>query len=173
MKRILSVLVIGLVSACAGAQVGGPVVATSGRVVDSELGRTIEGLLAGPGVARTHWGIDVVGLDGTPIYSMNEGQFFQPASNAKLFTTAAALALLGPNTTFETRVVAEGVLNGGALAGDVVLVGSGDANLSGRTLPYVSPPLRPKVVPGALRRCLRLIPCAIWRRWRTRWRRRG
>ena len=150
MKRILSVLVIGLVSACAGAQVGGPVVATSGRVVaDSELGRTIEGLVAGPGVARAHWGIDVVGLDGTPIYSMNEGQFFQPASNAKLFTTAAALASLGSNTTFETRVVAEGVLIGGALAGDVVLVGSGDANLSGRTLPYVSPPLRPKVVRGA------------------------
>ena len=52
-------------------------VAKAGRVVaDSELGRTIEGLLAGPGVARAHWGIDVVELDGTPIYSLNEGQFF-------------------------------------------------------------------------------------------------
>ena len=37
----------------------------------------------------------------------------------------------------------------GALTGDVVLVGGGDANLSGRTMPYVLPPLRPKVVPGA------------------------
>ena len=46
-------------------------------------------------------------------------------------------------------MVAKGVLSGGALAGDVVLVGGGDANLSGRTLPYVPPPLRPKVVRGA------------------------
>ncbi len=144
MMRIFGVLVVGLVVVCAGAQVGasagGPVVAKSGRVVaDSELARTIEGLLAGPGVARAHWGIDVVGLDGTPIYSMNEGQYFQPASNAKLFTTTAALALLGPNTTFETRVVARGVLSdAGALAGDVVLVGGGDANLSGRTVALCS-----------------------------------
>jgi serine-type D-Ala-D-Ala carboxypeptidase/endopeptidase (penicillin-binding protein 4) len=154
MMRIFGALVFGLAVVSAGAQVGasagGPVAAKAGRVVaDSDLARTIEGLVAGPGVARAHWGIDVVGLDGTPIYSMNEGQFFQPASNAKLFTTTAAMALLGPNTTFETRVVAKGVLSEGALAGDVVLVGGGDANLSGRTLPYVPPALRPKVVRGA------------------------
>ncbi len=154
MVRIFGALVVGLAVVSAGAQVGAsagdPVVAKAGRVVsDSELGRTIDGLLAGPGVARAHWGIDVVGLDGTPIYSMNEGQYFQPASNAKLFTTAAALALLGANKTFETRVLVEGVLNGSALAGDVVLVGGGDANLSGRTLPYVPPALRPKPVAGA------------------------
>ena len=83
---------------------GGPVVAKSGRVVaDSDLARTIEGLVSAPGVARAHWGIDVVGLDGTPIYSMNEGQFFQPASNAKLFTTTAAMALLGPRRRLRRR----------------------------------------------------------------------
>ena len=99
---------------------------------------------------QAHSGSILVGLDGTPIYSMNEGQFFQPASNAKLFTTAAAMALLGPNTTFETRVVAKGVVDdAGRLKGDLYLVGDGDANLSGREIPYVSPPLRPKPAPGA------------------------
>ena len=68
--------------------------------------------VADPAVARSHWGIAVTELDGTPIYGLNEGQFFQPASNAKLFTTAAAMALLGPTKTFETRVVAKGVFDG-------------------------------------------------------------
>jgi D-alanyl-D-alanine carboxypeptidase/D-alanyl-D-alanine-endopeptidase (penicillin-binding protein 4) len=37
----------------------------------------------------------------------------------------------------------------GTLTGDLVLVGGGDANLSGRDIPYVAPALRPKPVPGA------------------------
>jgi D-alanyl-D-alanine carboxypeptidase/D-alanyl-D-alanine-endopeptidase (penicillin-binding protein 4) len=114
------------------------------------LGVQIAGLLADPSVARSgvpqaHWGIDVVGMDGTAIYQLNEGQFFQPASNAKLFTTAAALALLGPGTTFETKVVGRGVFEGTArLKGDLVLVGDGDANLSGPAGPYVEPQDRGK-----------------------------
>jgi D-alanyl-D-alanine carboxypeptidase/D-alanyl-D-alanine-endopeptidase (penicillin-binding protein 4) len=104
----------------------------------------IAGLLDEPAVTRAHWGIAVVGMDGAPIYSLNEGQLFQPASNTKLFTTSAAVALLGPQKTFETRVVARGALDAGTLTGDLVLVGGGDANLSGRTLPYVSPGLKPK-----------------------------
>jgi serine-type D-Ala-D-Ala carboxypeptidase/endopeptidase (penicillin-binding protein 4) len=116
----------------------------------TELARTIDGLLADPGVMRDHWGIAATAMDGAPIYSLNEGQLFQPASNAKLFTTSAAMALLGPKTTFETKIVARGVMDGtSALKGDVVLVGGGDANLSGREIPYVEPALRPKPVPGA------------------------
>jgi len=89
-------------------------------------------------------------MDGAPIYSLNEGQLFQPASNAKLYTTAAAMALLGPTTTVETRIVAKGVFGGvETLTGDLVLVGAGDANLSGREIPYVAPALRPKPEPGA------------------------
>lgn len=116
----------------------------------SPLATQIEALLGAPAVARAHWGVKVTALDGTPIYSMNEGQFFQPASNAKLFTTATALALLGGGTTFETQILARGVFHGAdKLTGDVVLVGSGDANLSARELPYVPPTLRPKRQPGA------------------------
>ena len=106
----------------------------------TELAQTIAGLLEEPAVARDHWGIAVIGMDGSPIYSLNEGQLFQPASNAKLFTTAAAMALLGEKATYQTKMLARGVFgDGGKLTGHVVLVGNGDANLSGRVLPYVAP----------------------------------
>jgi len=67
-----------------------------------------------------------------------------------LYTTAAAMALLGQTTTFKTKIVAKGVFGGTeTLTGDLVLVGAGDANLSGREIPYVAPALRPKAEPGA------------------------
>ena len=60
------------------------------------------------------------------------------------------MALLGSQARFETKVVARGKFNTPAnLAGDVVIVGGGDANLSGRTIPYLPPALRPKPAPGA------------------------
>jgi serine-type D-Ala-D-Ala carboxypeptidase/endopeptidase (penicillin-binding protein 4) len=112
---------------------------------NSALSRQIDALLADPAVVRDHWGIKVAAMDGSPIYSLNEGQLFQPASNAKLYITAAALALLGPNATFETKVVANGVFTGTEkLTGNLMLIGGGDANLSGREIPYVAPAMRPK-----------------------------
>lgn len=115
----------------------------------SDLAKKISEVLTDPEVARAHWGIKVTAMDGVPIYSLNEGQLFQPASNTKMFTTATAIALLGANTTFTTKVIARGTFSApGRLTGDVVLVGGGDANLSGREIPYVPPAMRPKVAPG-------------------------
>jgi D-alanyl-D-alanine carboxypeptidase/D-alanyl-D-alanine-endopeptidase (penicillin-binding protein 4) len=94
---------------------------------------------------RDHWGIAVTAMDGAPTYSLNEGQLFQPASNAKLFTTTAAMALLGPGKTFETKVIAEGTIGEkGVLHGDLVLKGGGDANFGSIDLPYVAPSQRAK-----------------------------
>jgi serine-type D-Ala-D-Ala carboxypeptidase/endopeptidase (penicillin-binding protein 4) len=145
---VLRVAACGLIGTMclAGAEAKGPRKAEPGKVLEREIGA----LLADPAVSRDHWGIAVTAMDGAPIYSLNEGQLFQPASNAKLYTTAAAMALLGPGTTFETKIVAKGVFGGvESLTGDLVLVGAGDANLSGREIPYVAPALRPKVEKGA------------------------
>jgi D-alanyl-D-alanine carboxypeptidase/D-alanyl-D-alanine-endopeptidase (penicillin-binding protein 4) len=85
------------------------------------------------------------------VYLLNDEQLFEPASNAKLYTTAAAMALLGGDATVETKVVARGRFGAeGRLTGDVVIVGAGDANLSGRVLPYVEPAERPVTAPGAV-----------------------
>ena len=147
---VLAMVCAGVAQA-QGAGGDGRVVPKAGSSASStKVARQIEGLLADPAVSRAHWGIKVTAMDGTPIYSLNEGQLFQPASNAKLYTTSAAIALLGPGKTFETRVVAKGVMNGAEkLTGDLVLVGAGDANLSGREIPYVAPALRPKPQPPA------------------------
>jgi len=104
------------------------------------LGEKITTLLADPAVSRAHWGIAVTALDGTPIYGLDEGQLFRPASNAKLFTTAAAMALLGPTSFVTTEVLGyRDRSDPSILRGDLRLRGAGDANLSGAVFPYRYP----------------------------------
>jgi D-alanyl-D-alanine carboxypeptidase/D-alanyl-D-alanine-endopeptidase (penicillin-binding protein 4) len=105
------------------------------------LDQQIAALVSQPAVARAHWGILVTTLDGRPIYALNEGQLFQPDSNAKLFTTAAAMVLLGPDRTFQTTVIGEGTIAAdGVLHGDLLLRGGGDANFASALFPYLPPP---------------------------------
>src|SRR5437588_7830073 len=98
----------------------------------------VAGVLSAPDLSRGFWGIEVVSLStGKTLYSQNADKLFTPASNTKLFTTAAALALIGPDYKFHTTVETSGMLDRyGRLTGDLVLVGRGDPNLSGRALPY-------------------------------------
>jgi serine-type D-Ala-D-Ala carboxypeptidase/endopeptidase (penicillin-binding protein 4) len=104
----------------------------------NRLAKQIEGILTQPPLDRAHWGIDVVDLDtGKTLFSQNAEQLFLPASNTKLFTTAAALAIAGPEYRFRTTVEAEGRIDGhGRLLGDLAIMGRGDPNISGRALPY-------------------------------------
>jgi len=103
-----------------------------------DLAKEVTAVLSQPPLDRAHWGIDIVDLDtGKALFSQNPSQLFLPASNTKLFTTAAALAIAGPDYRFRTTVEAEGRIDShGRLLGDLVIVGRGDPNISGRTLPY-------------------------------------
>lgn len=92
-----------------------------------------------PRAQHAIWGISVVDVaSGAPIYSENAGILLMPASNTKLFTTSTALALIGGDYKFLTTVeTASHPDKFGRISGDVLLVGRGDPNLSGRVLPYL------------------------------------
>ncbi len=127
MKTLTAFLVVLLVAA-APAQVA----------KKPSLESRIKAVLDEKDARRAHWGIAVLSLDsGKVLYAHNEDQLFTPASNTKLFTTAAALETLGPNFKFRTTVETQTPPDKlGRIAGDIVLVGRGDPNLSSRVLPY-------------------------------------
>ena len=80
--------------------------------------------------ANAYWGVRVEKLDGTILYDRLGGKEFMPASNMKLFTTAASLCVLGADYNYTTRLEAIGnISSDGTLEGDIVIVGSGDPSL--------------------------------------------
>jgi D-alanyl-D-alanine carboxypeptidase/D-alanyl-D-alanine-endopeptidase (penicillin-binding protein 4) len=110
-----------------------------------ELARRIDAILASNDVARGFWGVEIEELEsGDAIYSHDADRLFTPASNTKLFTTAAGLALIGPGYRFHTTIESATAPDKyGRLGGDLVLIGRGDPNLSGRALPYILKTQRP------------------------------
>ncbi len=98
----------------------------------------VEAILAGADANRSYWGILVADRDtGRILYSLNADHYFTPASNAKLITTALTLATLGPEYRFRTTLESDGTLGAdGKLAGDLILVGRGDPDLSNRSFPF-------------------------------------
>jgi len=108
-----------------------------------QLERHFEAVLRRPEFATTRWGILVESLDRRVVLIQREAdQLFTPASNMKLYTTAAALVRLGPNFRFRTSVYVPAQPDErGHVEGDVILYGRGDPNLSARTLTggYLTP----------------------------------
>ena len=88
--------------------------------------------------SKGEWGLLIADAEtGETLYELNADKYFVPASNMKLFTTALALAKLGPEFRFHTTLETHGTISSeGTLAGDVFLVGRGDPNLSNRKFPY-------------------------------------
>jgi D-alanyl-D-alanine carboxypeptidase/D-alanyl-D-alanine-endopeptidase (penicillin-binding protein 4) len=92
--------------------------ALAGPLSAAALGPQVSAVVADPATGKV-----LLSRDGT--------RMMTPASTTKLVTSAAALAVLGPDATFTTRVVR------GATPDSVVLVGGGDPVLAVR--PYPAP----------------------------------
>ncbi len=98
------------------------------------LQRAIRRILRRPPFATTRWGILIESLDRRRVlFSHQAHRLFIPASNMKLYTTAAALVHLGPTYRFRTSVFVTAPPDAqGIIHGDVILYGRGDPNLSTR-----------------------------------------
>jgi D-alanyl-D-alanine carboxypeptidase/D-alanyl-D-alanine-endopeptidase (penicillin-binding protein 4) len=71
-------------------------------------------------------GVFAQARDGTVLVSQLAERPVHPASVSKVATSLALLARLGPSYRFETRVLADGPLRDGTLAGDLVVAGGND-----------------------------------------------
>ncbi len=117
---------------CAALSLGGVVLAQQ-----PNLAARIRAVMDRPEFAHSTFAIEVDSLDsGRSVYRLNPDKLVVPGSTTKLVTEGTALELLGPDYRFHTRVYRTGSLNQeGTLDGDLILVASGDPNLSGRIQP--------------------------------------
>lgn len=98
-----------------------------------ELRDQLDDYFNDPNFSNAIWGVVVKSLKtGEIIYRRNADKLFIPASNMKLFTSAAALLLLGPKFMYETNFYVNGGLEKGVLKGDLIIQGSGDPTISNR-----------------------------------------
>src|SRR6266481_4065919 len=106
----------------------------------AKFGARADALLGAVPASKGEWGLLIADAEsGEIVYEQNADKYFVPASNMKLFSTALALAKLGPDFRFHTTLETQGAISSeGVLSGDVALVGRGDPNLSNRRFPYQS-----------------------------------
>ncbi len=99
----------------------------------AQLERAIDEVLDAEALTNGWWGAMVVDLDtGEVLYRRHTERSFVPASNTKLYTTAAALDQLGLGYRYRTEVFIDGPVVDGVLEGNVIVRGSGDPVIGGR-----------------------------------------
>jgi len=101
------------------------------------LAERIQQIISRPEYRRSTFGVAFYDLDSNaPVFTLNADKLFVPGSTTKLVTEGTAFELLGPDYRFHTRIYRTGpIRKDGTVDGDLVLVASGDPNLSGRIRP--------------------------------------
>jgi PBP4 family serine-type D-alanyl-D-alanine carboxypeptidase len=109
----------------------------SAQETQETLAARIERVMARPEFAHANFGIEFYALDtGKVIYQHDAQKLFVPASTTKLLTEGTVLAKFGADYRFHTNVYRTGPLDKkGKLKGDLIVVASGDPNLSNRIQP--------------------------------------
>ena len=100
-------------------------------IADRRLAAAVDGILA----RQAGTACLSVSAAGRAVYDRDVDTPLSPASVEKLLTAVAALDVLGPDYRFRTTVVGQAPPDGGVVAGDLWVVGGGDALLSTADFP--------------------------------------
>ena len=123
---------IGSIQKIAKAQTPVPEVTNIKSICPAQLSSAINNIINRPQFSRVRWGILVKTLSSENIlYSQDSQKYFIPASNMKLFTTAAALQQLGADFRIRTSIYDEG-------NGVLRVVGRGDPSFNNAQLTILS-----------------------------------
>lgn len=97
----------------------------------------IAAVMKRPEFAHSTFGVEFFSLDSKKVvYQFNPDKLLVPGSTTKLLTEGTLLELLGGDYRFHTRVYRTGsIKKDGTLDGNIVVVASGDPDLSGRIQP--------------------------------------
>ncbi len=127
-KLLLVIFLLNLLS-CTSARVS----RVKHLTPQEELKAGIDYLVNDANLQNAHLGLFIESLSEQKIlYALNEYKLFIPASNMKLFTTAAAFDLLGEDFRFKTTFKMTGWISGDTLKGNLIVRGGGDPTFSGR-----------------------------------------
>ena len=98
------------------------------------LDQRIKNVMARPEFRHARFGIKFITADsGEVVYKLNSPQLFVPGSTTKLLSEGTMLEVLGGDYRFHTKIYCtEPITKDGTLQGDLVLVASGDLDLSNR-----------------------------------------
>jgi D-alanyl-D-alanine carboxypeptidase/D-alanyl-D-alanine-endopeptidase (penicillin-binding protein 4) len=130
-RTVVLLLVISLSLIPAFAQQPSPAINRPATL--AELQSRIAALLDQPKFGSARWGALIITPEGGAVFERDADKSFTPASNMKLYTSAAALDAFGPDFKIKTSVYATRPAGKtGVLKGDLILYGRGDPNLSPR-----------------------------------------
>ncbi|MGB9459554.1 MAG: D-alanyl-D-alanine carboxypeptidase, partial [Candidatus Acidiferrum sp.] len=104
---------------------------------NASLADRIQKVMDRPVFAHANFGIEFYDIaTGKVVYSLNANKLFVPASTTKTLTEGTMLAKFGADYHFHTRIYRTGPVDKkGTLKGDLILVASGDPDLSNRMQP--------------------------------------
>ncbi len=103
---------------------------TAGPAAVPSLAAQLDPILAGPALRGARVGVCVVSLEsGATLYARDADVLLNPASNVKLFTTAAALARLGPEFRFDTEFLLDPGPERAAAPRNLYVRGKGDPTM--------------------------------------------